>query len=202
MVVVCRRVGGPGTNDPGLFRCENMSLTNLLSRAYSLTYLLVSGPEWLKSTIFLVSAKVPPGTSETQFEAMLRSLLLDRFKLSAHREQREVAQYDLVLAKSGPKFKGATVKPGTEDEAKPTPPGPVVLGRDGYPALSSGRDMAMWTGGDAFTVANGPWKHWPDSYPVSSAGLSQTPLVSPASTKSVSFGPRQPLPIPLTTHRR
>src|SRR5580704_16917239 len=30
----CR--GGPGTADPGLFRCENFSLTNLINWAYGL----------------------------------------------------------------------------------------------------------------------------------------------------------------------
>src|SRR5271167_2855859 len=70
--------GGPGTNDPALFRCENMSLTNLLSRAFGATYLQVAGPDWLKSTMFAVSVKVPPGTSEEEFEAMLRNLLIER----------------------------------------------------------------------------------------------------------------------------
>ena len=38
---------------------------------------------------------------------MLQPVLTDRFKLKAHRVQRELPVYELVIAKSGPKLKEA-----------------------------------------------------------------------------------------------
>ncbi len=45
----------------------------------------------------------PPSTEE--FREMLRSLLADRFRLKAHREQRQVPVYELAIGNRGPKFK-------------------------------------------------------------------------------------------------
>jgi uncharacterized protein (TIGR03435 family) len=44
-----------------------------------------------------------PTTAE--FREMLKSLLTDRFKLTAHHEQREMPVYALVVGANGPKFK-------------------------------------------------------------------------------------------------
>jgi uncharacterized protein (TIGR03435 family) len=134
---ICR--GGPGTDDPGLFRCENMSLTNIIVRAYALNYLQVSGPEWLKSQMYVISAKVPRGTTNDQFRGMLQSLLIDRFKFSAHRESKELAQYDLVVARSGPKFKEAVDQPASGTGSKPTAPTDAKPVDDGYPSLAPGQ---------------------------------------------------------------
>ena len=46
---------------------------------------------------------------------MFQSLLEDRFQLKIHRETRELAAYDLVVAKGGPKLVASPVrdfKPG------------------------------------------------------------------------------------------
>src|ERR1039458_7851405 len=40
---------------------------------------------------------------------MLQNLLIDRFKITSHHEQREVTMYDLVVVKGGPKMKPSTV---------------------------------------------------------------------------------------------
>lgn len=41
---------------------------------------------------------------------MLRALLAERFRLRAHTEQRELAVYDIVIAKGGPKLKQPTAE--------------------------------------------------------------------------------------------
>jgi len=55
-------------------------------------------------------------------ERMLQALLADRFKLKIHREMKQVPDYELVVAKGGPKLKEST---------EPAPNGPK--GRDGKP---------------------------------------------------------------------
>jgi len=123
--------GGPGTSDPGQITFRNISLMNLLGRAYPGTY-RTYGPGWLDQDKFDVIAKLPPDTTKEQFAVMMRNLLAERFGVKAHQETREFAAYDLVVAKGGPKLKEAV------DEASATPatPGQVNIADDGFPKLT------------------------------------------------------------------
>jgi uncharacterized protein (TIGR03435 family) len=66
----------------------------------------IVGPDWIKSMEFLydVIAKGTPGTSREQLQAMMQTLLAERFKLVTHREQKEMSYFALVPAKNGPKI--------------------------------------------------------------------------------------------------
>jgi len=81
---------------------------------------------------------------------MLQNLVIDRFHLAVHHESREMTKYDLVLAKSGPKFRKAAETPPPNPDAAPAPPaGPFRLTTDkeGFPVLAAGRPgMAMTNG--------------------------------------------------------
>jgi uncharacterized protein (TIGR03435 family) len=101
-------IGGPGNGDPGLLTCRNMNLANLVSTAYKLSYYQLSAPDWMKDPFaaFDLNARVPEGATKDQLDAMMQNLLADRFKMVVHRESREIQQYDLVVAKNGPKFQG------------------------------------------------------------------------------------------------
>jgi uncharacterized protein (TIGR03435 family) len=134
----CR--GGPGSADPGLFRCENFSLANLINYAYPLGPNGLSGPDWINSAIFDVNAKVPAGTTVEQFRAMLQNLLADRFKLAVHHETRESAEYRLVVAKGGVKFKPSAPKEDSSADASQDPPTPKPFHFDeaGYPTFAPG----------------------------------------------------------------
>jgi uncharacterized protein (TIGR03435 family) len=90
------------------FKCGEASKVDLISGA----------PPWVKSDQFVIQATFPensnvrPPADELlvdsknypQVQMMLRSLLVDRFKLAFHREKREVPAYELILAKGGPKL--------------------------------------------------------------------------------------------------
>lgn len=151
-VVGCR--GGPGRKDPGLFTCENMSLSNLATMAYGINYYQLSGPDWMMTAYFDVRAKVPEGAAKEQLKDMVQAMLVERFKLVAHHETRELTEYDLVVAKSGPKFKEAAPPPPPKEDAAEGAPRPVGRGgrlktdTQGYPILSSGAGMA-WINGHA-----------------------------------------------------
>src|ERR1700738_3228955 len=62
MTVSCR--GGPGTKDPGLLACENLSLSNLATMAYRIAYYQLSAPDWMVSTRFDIRARVPEGATK------------------------------------------------------------------------------------------------------------------------------------------
>jgi uncharacterized protein (TIGR03435 family) len=140
--------GGPETKDPVMFRCQNMDLRNLITRAYSIPTFRLTAPSWLSEQRFEISAKIPPGTSKYQFPLMLQSLLLDRFQLAVHHESKELAKFDLVLAKNGPKFKeSADAPPPKAGDSPRDASGPPSNDKDGYPILAPGRPgMAMMNG--------------------------------------------------------
>ncbi len=85
---------------------------------------LVGAPDWWAATErFDIAAKaaadVPPTPiGKTSPEAlMLRSLLEDRFRLSAHRETRDLPIYALVLARADGR-PGPRLRPTTSDYCK------------------------------------------------------------------------------------
>jgi uncharacterized protein (TIGR03435 family) len=128
---------------PDGIHAGHMSLGMLIRAAYGGFTKLptedsVSGlPDWARTEAFDVQAKMSPEQAavfaklskeeqETQREAMLQSMLEDRFKLKVHREPKRVPDYELVVAKGGPKFK--------ESDA-PDPNGPKD--KDGKPIAGS-----------------------------------------------------------------
>jgi uncharacterized protein (TIGR03435 family) len=83
----------------------NQTLRRLVERAYNVKPFQVTGPDWMENVRFDVMAKYPPDTKSEDRPAMLRTLLEDRFKLSTHRESKEMPGYALVVAKGGLKLK-------------------------------------------------------------------------------------------------
>ena len=64
----------------------------------------ITGPDWINSTRFDISATFPGGATPEQFPKMMQSLLHDRFKLQAHMESRESPIYALEVARGGLKI--------------------------------------------------------------------------------------------------
>jgi uncharacterized protein (TIGR03435 family) len=135
--------GGPGTSDPGLFRWSLVTLRGLILRAYELKGFQLLGPSVLSNSIganrYSIVAKVPPGATKDQFNQMLQGLLVERFGLVFHHETKDVAYYELVVAKAGLKMKEAEAAPETP-AAKGDSAGPAGAARTnvttGDPRLS------------------------------------------------------------------
>src|ERR1039457_5492305 len=100
-----RMSGGPGTPDPGQLTYTNVSLKNILTNAYNVKGYQLSGPKWLDSERFDITAKIPMGATKEQFQLMLQNLLAERFKLTLHHETKELPMYALVVGKGGSKLK-------------------------------------------------------------------------------------------------
>jgi uncharacterized protein (TIGR03435 family) len=133
--------GGPGTKDPGLFTCQNISLRALMVTAYNLLTYRFSGPDWMGAARFNISAKIPEGTTREQFQAMLQNLLLDRFEMTVHWEKKEIQTYDLVVGKGGAKLKEST--PEADVTETTAAAGPPKADTDGFPILPPGRHRAL-----------------------------------------------------------
>ncbi len=90
--------------DPGRLTCSNVSLKKLIYESYGVKDYQVSGPDWLGTEIYDITATVPPGVTRDDVQAMIQSLLADRFQLALHRDTREMPVLALVVGKSGPKL--------------------------------------------------------------------------------------------------
>jgi uncharacterized protein (TIGR03435 family) len=73
----------------------------------------ITGPAWLKTEFYDITAKIPPDADSGQTQTMLQNLLAERFKLAVHRETKEFSGYALVQAKGGFKLKEAPSTGGT-----------------------------------------------------------------------------------------
>lgn len=108
------------------FVARNFPLRILISAAYNLSPRAISaGPAWIDTDRYEILAKSPGTVRPNPDEQMkmLRKLLADRFNLTFHRETKELAIYELTVAKNGPKLKESTLSP----DASPEGPPPLVF---------------------------------------------------------------------------
>jgi uncharacterized protein (TIGR03435 family) len=136
----------------------NVPAAALIRFAYDLPDFQVSGaPNWLESARFDIVAKAEGDASLDQKRLMVRTLLAERFKLTTHRETRELPIYALVMARSdrrpGPQLRrsdadcgGAAALPdlGVGPSPRDGPP------RCGYFGFSPRTDLPKGRGGLAF----------------------------------------------------
>lgn len=97
----------------GRVAINNGSAKMLIMMAYNLKpHQLEGGPNWLDSEKYDITAKAEGPDNPDQLKVMMQSLLADRFKLTFHRETREMPVYALVPGKNGPKLHTAEVSDG------------------------------------------------------------------------------------------
>ncbi|SPE43153.1 conserved exported hypothetical protein [Candidatus Sulfopaludibacter sp. SbA3] len=150
--------GGPGSGDPTRIDYRNISMAILLSRAYDLKFVQLSGPDWIMEEKYDIEARLPPGVTRAQFPQMLRDLLADRFKLQVHREIKQVSGYALVVDKNGSKLKPHVETPDSGKALADTV-SPADSDPDGYPVVPLGRVMAV-SGGKARFRGDGRGLSW------------------------------------------
>lgn len=132
-----RSVGGSIVLDPepsGRFVATNETLRALLRFGFFLfrpmaDSQLVGGPDWVDSDRFDIQAQAAGPLSTDDMSVAVREMLEDRFRLKVHRDTREVAVYNLVVAKDGPKMKAVDAPPAA-DPSQASPP-PLPLGPRG-----------------------------------------------------------------------
>ncbi len=164
IMIAMGKSGGPGTKDPTRITYNGVSLGGLLMEAYDAKRFQVTGPAWLDSERFDIKIKAAEGTTKEQYQVMLQNLLAERFKLTMHREKKEMPIYELMVGKNGLKMKESVEEPpatgsGPADgDGAPAGakfsfgPGDIKLGKDGFPVLppaASGAPRMMVMNGRA-----------------------------------------------------
>jgi uncharacterized protein (TIGR03435 family) len=124
--------GGPGTSDTGRIVFTNVTLISVLLRAYDVKPYQVTGPAWLSSERYDITAAIPAGATKGQFNLMLQSLVAERFHLALHHETKELQGYELIRGKTGPKL-----KPSTEIGLDVEPTEAFKTDANGFPQLSA-----------------------------------------------------------------
>ncbi len=141
-------------SDNGLFRMmfeqngfsgTSVTLRMLIRTAYGVEDSQIFGaPNWLNSEKYDIEARMDSAVADglrkisedqrnVENRRMLQALLADRFKLTLHREAKQLGVYVLVSAKNGPKLEEA--KPGNaylngiKDNGEPLGAGVFKLGR-------------------------------------------------------------------------
>jgi len=120
--------GGNGMEEPtGMmfnrdgFNGRNITLKALVRLAYGVQDDQIAGPpDWAGFGKYDIEARVgdspvddardPGGIGVDKFKLMLQAVLANRFKLTLHKETKQLRVYALVVAEDGPKFQEA--KPG------------------------------------------------------------------------------------------
>jgi uncharacterized protein (TIGR03435 family) len=91
------------------------TVSDLIVLAYNVKdYQLAGVADWMRSDRYDVIATSPGESTPKidQIRQMLQTLLSDRFRLSVHRETKEMAVYALVVGKNGPRLKEDAAGPG------------------------------------------------------------------------------------------
>lgn len=147
--------GGPGSNDPTQFTGVRLRFGTLVRLAFNInSSYQYSMPSGLPDTLYDIHGKIPPGTDQAHYQQMMQNLLIERFGMRFHRETRDIAGYELAVAKSGSKLRTA--------EQAATPPDPdipvgriaPIKDRDGEPQLPPGRNAHI-----VFRLSDGRFRH-------------------------------------------
>lgn len=89
------------------FSTINTSVMDLITFAYGMhAKQVTAGPAWLEADHYDISAQ--PGAegqpNDRQLRTMVQKLLAERFKLTFHRDRKELSVYAIALGKAGPKL--------------------------------------------------------------------------------------------------
>jgi uncharacterized protein (TIGR03435 family) len=89
------------------FSTMNTSLSDLITFAYGLhARQIAGGSAWMETEKYDLAAQ-PDGEgqpNDRQWKTMVQKLLADRFKLTFHRDKKELSVYAIAVGKTGPKL--------------------------------------------------------------------------------------------------
>jgi len=87
---------------PGGRLVANAPIKLLIMNAFALQRpQIIGGPDWINKERYQIEAKSESSVDKKQWMLMLETLLEDRFRMSAHRENREMPAYALITDKKG-----------------------------------------------------------------------------------------------------
>ena len=96
----------------GTLRMHDVTVSTCIQWAYGITRPQLVGPDAIRNVHYEIVAKTAPQATKEQMQAMMKTLLTERFKLEVHREKRELKVFTMTVAKGGIKMKPSA--PGVE----------------------------------------------------------------------------------------
>ncbi|HEV3140648.1 MAG TPA: TIGR03435 family protein, partial [Vicinamibacterales bacterium] len=113
--------------DPQRVEINSLALADLINIAFRVKSHQVVGPSWLttggmNADRFDIRATLPAGATTEQVPEMLQALLVERFKLEFHRDDRQQDVFALVVAKGGHKLKDAPPRDPSEPKTPDATP--------------------------------------------------------------------------------
>jgi uncharacterized protein (TIGR03435 family) len=148
-------------NPPDGFAASGANMQMLVTQAYGIqNFQIVGAPDWFTNDRFEIDAKMESSVADALAkmsqddrtlarQKMLQALLADRFKLTIHRESKELPSYILSIGKNGSKLVEA--KPPDPQAAAPAGNGGGGRGGRGGPGGpgrgAPGRGGMMMSGG-------------------------------------------------------
>jgi uncharacterized protein (TIGR03435 family) len=98
--------------DGAQVRGVNLTFKDYIGIAYRVKPYQISGPEWISSQRFNITATMPRGMPSVT--DMLQTLLEERFDLMLHHEKKDFPVYELGVSKTGLKITADPVDPDLE----------------------------------------------------------------------------------------
>src|ERR1700736_4824299 len=105
----------------GRLTANGVTVKFLIQQAYNIKeFQITGGPSWIGSERYDISTKAEGEGQITpeQLRTMMQGLLADRFKLTFHRETKEMPVYALVVGKNGPKMHESERAPDGDREGR------------------------------------------------------------------------------------
>jgi len=96
---------GKTDTSPGHLLMKDVTVQTCIKWAYGVQHSQIIAPPWTDSEHFDIDAKADDPVDIPQLKLMLQTLLADRFKLTFHREKRELKGFVMTVAKSGSKMR-------------------------------------------------------------------------------------------------
>jgi uncharacterized protein (TIGR03435 family) len=93
---------------PTTLSMQNVTLRSCIRWAYDVKEFQLVGPDWLTADRYDITAKTSESVPIERLRLMLQTLLAERFKLSTHRERKEVSVYALRTTSRRPELHVST----------------------------------------------------------------------------------------------
>ena len=145
--------GGPGSDNPGMFRCSSCTLATLIGKAFDIQNYQFPGRTSLGDNTFEVMARIPAGATQEDFLAMLQNLLKDRFGLAYQFKEKSMRGYHLVVARNGSRLKESKENAGpsaVEDPNRQRPNGSADQHRFGQGESHTRNGLVIMNGSATF----------------------------------------------------
>lgn len=137
-------IGGPGSNTPTRVRMHG-DIYTLVREGFDLPSHYFVNWDKVPAGFWDFEATLPEGATKSDFRAMLRNVLIERFHFQFHRETREMPLYELHVANQ------SKLKP-TENEPPASEKLTVTRTPDGYLDFPKGMNTPFYGNGPKFSV--------------------------------------------------